>query len=126
MAEKLLLVVVVAIVFFFVFTPGIRQLATQVLTSSERITVPVDDPTDPSGAGERQLELVTLLGFDAIPAILDPEFVSVEEAERWMDEDEQVLALSINGDSRAYSIRMLSRHEIVNDVVGGKPVAVTW
>ena len=43
-----------------------------------------------------------------------------------MDGDEQVLGLSIDGDSRAYPIKMLSRHEIVNDVVGGKPVAVTW
>ncbi len=74
----------------------------------------------------QQVELVTLLGFDGIPAILDPEFVSAEDAERWMDADEQVLGLSINGESRAYSIKMLSRHEIVNDVVGGEAVAVTW
>lgn len=126
MAEKLLLIAVVGIVFFFLFTPGIRRLATQVLTSSEQITVPIDDPNDPSGTGERQLDLVTLLGFDAIPAILDPKFVSADEAERWMDPDEQVLALSINGDNRAYSIKMLSRHEIVNDVVGGRPLAITW
>ena len=72
------------------------------------------------------MELVTLLGFDGIPAILDPEFVSAEKAERWMDPDEQVLGLSINGESRAYSVRMLSRHEIVNDVVGGEAVVVTW
>ena len=43
-----------------------------------------------------------------------------------MDADEQVLRLSINGEHRAYPIRMLSRHEIVNDVAGGVPVAVTW
>ena len=43
-----------------------------------------------------------------------------------MDDDEQVLGVSINGESRAYSIPMLSRHEIVNDVIGGVPIAVTW
>jgi hypothetical protein len=43
-----------------------------------------------------------------------------------IEPDEQVLALSINGESRAYSVPLLSRHEIVNDVVGGVPVAVTW
>ena len=83
-------------------------------------------PGDTTDTKERSLELVTLLGFDAIPAILDPEFVSAEEAEPWMDPSEQVLGLSINGDNRVYSIKMLSRHEIVNDVVGGVPVAVTW
>ena len=70
--------------------------------------------------------MVTLLGFDAIPAILDPEFVTAAEAEDWMLPDEQVLGLSINGEHRAYSVPLLSRHEIVNDVVGGVPVAVTW
>ena len=43
-----------------------------------------------------------------------------------MRPEELVIGLSINGDSRAYPINILSRHEIVNDVVGGKPVAVTW
>ena len=43
-----------------------------------------------------------------------------------MTPDELVLGLSINGESKAYSIPMLSSHEIVNDVVGGVPLAVTW
>jgi len=37
-----------------------------------------------------------------------------------------VIGLSINGDHRAYPINILSTHEIVNDVVGGQLVAVTW
>jgi hypothetical protein len=43
-----------------------------------------------------------------------------------MDPDERVIGLSINGDNRAYPLKLMSRHEIVNDTVGGKPVAVTW
>ena len=74
----------------------------------------------------KELKLVTLLGFDSIPAILDPDFVPVAEASKWMDPGEQVLGVSIEGDHRAYSVPMLSRHEIVNDVVGGVPIAVTW
>ena len=69
---------------------------------------------------------MTILGYDSIPAILDPVFVSTTEAMDWMEPDEQVLGLSINGEHRTYSVRMLSRHEVVNDVVGGLPVAVTW
>lgn len=75
---------------------------------------------------EQEMELVTLLGFDAIPAITDPSFVAAEHAEGWMDADELVVGLSINGERRAYPIKILSRHEIVNDDVGGVPVAVTW
>lgn len=75
---------------------------------------------------ERDYEIITLLGFDAIPAILAPEMVGADAADEWMVDNEPVVGLSINGDNRAYSIPMLSRHEIVNDVVGGQPVAVTW
>ena len=43
-----------------------------------------------------------------------------------MADDELVIGVSIDGDHRAYSVPHLSRHEIVNDVVGGRPIAVTW
>ena len=60
------------------------------------------------------------------PAILDPEFVTAQEASLEYDPEEEVLGVSINGEHRAYPIKLLSRHEIVNDVVGGVPIAVTW
>ena len=104
---------------------SVSQTITRLVVSSEDVSVSVA----PEGEGkveEMDLEIVTLLGFDAIPAILDPEFVSVKEADEWMDSDELVLGLSINGDSRAYSVPMLSSHEIVNDTVGGRKIAVTW
>ena len=69
---------------------------------------------------------MTLLGFDAIRAIMEPEFVDAAQADEWLEPDHLVIGLSIDGDSRAYSVPMLSAHEIVNDVVGGEPVAVTW
>ena len=63
---------------------------------------------------------------DGIPAVLEPRFLPVEEANEQMDDDEMVMGLSINGEHHAYSVPFLSDHEVVNDVVGGKPVAVTW
>ena len=75
---------------------------------------------------EPRYDIMTVIGYDAIPAILAPEIVSAEIADGWMAPSEQVIGLSVNGEHRAYSIPMLSRHEIVNDIVGGKPVAVTW
>ena len=72
------------------------------------------------------LEIVTLLPRDAIPAIDDPEFLAAEEANESYDEDEMILGVEFNGDARAYSIPLLSSHEIVNDTVGGVKIAVTW
>ncbi len=79
-----------------------------------------------SGLREQDLKIKTLLPFDAIRAILEPEFVDAEQGDEWLEPDSLVLGISIDGDSRAYTIPMLSVHEIVNDTVGGKPVAVTW
>ena len=111
------------------FRGGLSQVFARLGSSSEIITVPSSPNglTGEADIGEGQaLNLVTLLGFDAIPAILDPEFVTAEQALEHLNPDELVLGLSINGDTRAYSIPMLSAHEIVNDVVGGVPVAITW
>ena len=40
--------------------------------------------------------------------------------------DELVIGVEIDGDARAYSIPYLSGHEIVNDTVAGRKIAVTW
>jgi hypothetical protein len=61
---------------------------------------------------------------DGIPAIDDPAFVPVGEAE--LPDREPVIGLTIGADSRAYPLRILMWHEIVNDVVAGVPVAVTF
>ena len=43
-----------------------------------------------------------------------------------LDSGEMVLTLNFNGDARAYPVREMAYHHIVNDVVGGVPVAVTY
>jgi hypothetical protein len=63
---------------------------------------------------------------DGIPSIDNPRFVSQAEAESWLAGREPVIALEINGDARAYPLQILTWHEIVNDEVGGLPVAVTF
>ena len=63
---------------------------------------------------------------DGIPAITDPSFISVSEV-RGIGPLEPVITLEIAGEvPRAYPIRYLTWHEIVNDEVGGVPVAVTF
>jgi hypothetical protein len=63
---------------------------------------------------------------DGIPPIDRPRFISPVTAESWLKPQEPVLALTIGSDARAYPLQILMWHEIVNDVVGGKPVAVTF
>lgn len=63
---------------------------------------------------------------DGIPPIDAPSFVSAEEAQTWLEEDEPVIALDIAGDARAYPLQIMTYHEIVNDTVGDIPVSVTF
>lgn len=62
---------------------------------------------------------------DCIPAIDRPQFVGADAAD-FMDEDDLVLGIATADVVRAYPAFILNRHEIVNDVVSGTPVAVTW
>ena len=62
---------------------------------------------------------------DGIPPLDEPIFSSVSEVKNLTPQD-PVIGLEINGDARAYPLRVLIWHEIANDVVGGKPVAVTY
>jgi len=63
---------------------------------------------------------------DGIPAIDRPEFVTVQEAGKWLNPREPVLAFELNGEAKAYPLQIMIWHEIVNDVVGGVPVVVTF
>ncbi len=69
-------------------------------------------------------EIQYVLPRDAIPAIKNPEFVPAEEA--GLDDNEPVVGITINGESRAYSLYLLNHHEIVNDRIGDTAFAVTW
>lgn len=63
---------------------------------------------------------------DGIPALDEPRFVSVRAAGRWIGDREPV-AVVVQGDEvKLYPHQILIWHEIVNDVVGGVPVSVTY
>jgi Protein of unknown function (DUF3179) len=63
---------------------------------------------------------------DGIPSIDKPKFVHVQKAEEFLEGSDLVVGLNIDGDVRAYPLQILVWHEIVNDKVGGVPVAVTY
>ena len=122
MPARIFILSVLIVGLAFLVLPAARYLIWGPELDIELVSIP-----DGSGTGAiRELEIVRLLGKDAIPAILEPKFVSASEAGYWMEPDEAVLGVSMGGEHKAYPVTMLSRHEIVNDVVGGKPVAVTW
>lgn len=63
---------------------------------------------------------------DGIPAILDPAFIPASDEMRLDDREPVMTYVPDGGPARAYPIRYLIWHEIVNDVVNGRPIAVTF
>ena len=63
---------------------------------------------------------------DGIPAIDQPQFVSVEQANAWLKPVEPVVLIRVGSDVRAYPIQILIWHEIVNDTIGELPLVVTF
>ncbi|TRD17377.1 DUF3179 domain-containing protein [Palleronia caenipelagi] len=63
---------------------------------------------------------------DGIPAIHDPKFRPAAQETRLEDREPVMTYVPETGPARAYPIRYLMWHEIVNDVVGGSPIAVTF
>jgi hypothetical protein len=63
---------------------------------------------------------------DGIPAIDAPVFEDVTAAGEWLQPRDPVLVVDLDGDTRAYPLAILTFHEIVNDVVAGEPLVVTY
>ena len=63
---------------------------------------------------------------DGIPSIDSPKFITVGQAEGFMSDNDLILGVNINGDVKGYPLQIMVWHEIVNDNVGGTPVAVTY
>jgi len=82
---------------------------------TSRHSIPVDDIYD-GGPGK-----------DGIPAIVQPKFISAEEADQsLLKKKDRVLGIVHKGQSRAYPIKILNWHEIVNDRIGGDSRVVTY
>lgn len=62
---------------------------------------------------------------DGIPAILKPNFIRPEAAD-FLNPDDTVIGVKIGDNAKAYPVKILNLHEVVNDTLGGKPLAVTF
>src|SRR5215469_11726169 len=62
---------------------------------------------------------------DAIPALDNPKMISAVDAE-YLNADDLVFGVEIGGEAKAYPLRIVNWHEMVNDVVGGTPVSLAY
>ncbi len=74
-----------------------------------------------------RLEEITWGGVrkDGIPSLDNPELIPADGA-GYMRDDDLVFGVSINGDTRAYPLRIMGWHEMFNEVIGGVPVALAY
>ncbi len=91
---------------------GFRKIPTTTFDLT-RHSVPLDQFVD-GGPGK-----------DGIPAILTPKFVPATDA-AFLHDDDRVLGLTAGTEAKAYPVKILNWHEIVNDTIGGKAVVVTY
>jgi len=101
---------------------ALRRAATRT-----RDFIATDYPLNNSSVATVELhEIIPVLPRDGIQSIDNPKFDDVATANEWLDEREPVIAFQLNGEARAYPLRILTWHEIVNDEVAGEPVIVTY
>ena len=66
------------------------------------------------------------IGREEFPAILKPAFISVTEANKLWADDTRFLLAHSGKDVKAYSVKDLTRHEVVNDVLDGQPIMAAY
>jgi hypothetical protein len=78
-------------------------------------------------AHEIRLEEIAWGGVrkDGIPALTNPALIGADAAD-YLKDDDLVFGVEINGDARAYPLRIMNWHEMFNDVVGGVPVSLAY
>jgi hypothetical protein len=62
---------------------------------------------------------------DGIPALLKPKFVGVDQAD-FLSPEDQVIGVVMSGQPKAYPIKILNWHEVVNDYAGDMPLVVAF
>lgn len=78
--------------------------------------------------------IVRAMNRDGVMALTEPSMVDAAEVDRFNREergkmlvpDDRVIGVEIAGDARAYPLRLMRWHEVVNDVVGGESIAITY
>ncbi len=103
---------------------------------SQSVIVERHRKLQPSGPGRRPFdvtrhtiplsEIHVSVPRDTIPALSKPHFVAAQEVRGKLNDSDRVLGVFLNGEARAYPVRIVNWHEAVNDIVGGQPILVSW
>jgi hypothetical protein len=144
MKQKLILVIILALSLFMFACSEIQtenpieDLSNSDITEEVYVEIPMEEVSEDNMEGV----MVTDSGIrylvhpnkilsggppmDGIPSIDNPKFVSVKEADEWIEDNELVLALDYKGMKRVYPLQILVWHEIVNDNINGDPILITY
>jgi Protein of unknown function (DUF3179) len=81
----------------------------------------------PGVAHDIRLEEIAWGGVlkDGIPALTNPTLIAADAA-TYLAASDLVFGIAINGDARAYPLRIMNWHEMFNDVIGGVPVSLAY
>lgn len=69
-----------------------------------------------------RFEVIWVLWENEIPAVYSPQFTR----QNYLSPEEDIIGVYLGGEARAYPIKIMNWHEVVNDVVGGVPIAITY
>jgi len=134
---KVFLLLVVAlglgmvVIFVFDGKDKLEVVDTMISDSGDEISIASDgtkfivDPSKIRSGGPRKGGIGVDAGIPAL-ATANINFVSVSEADVWIEDEELVLALTYKGEERVYPIQILTWHEIANDRVAGDALLITW
>lgn len=110
--------ILIALMFFFApqMVPGSSYVMNQIYWRDTDFSKCSIDMSEIRSGGPKK---------DGIPSIDNPKFISFAEATE-LGNLEPVIGFEMNGEAKAYPLGILMSHEIVNDRIGGVPVAVTY
>ena len=89
-------------------------------------SIPFDWKTDINNHSVDLSEIQIVLPKGSFPTLDFPKFVGKEEGLKTFFSKEPVIAIEIKGQAKAYSLNILTMHEISNDILSGVPILVTY
>ncbi len=112
------------------FPDSPTALAQTVITEPKTKLVPAGPGQKPFDVTRHTIPLSEIRGGgparDGVPALVHANFIAADQVGRLLKKSDRVLGVFLNGEAKAYPVRILNWHELVNDSVGGRPVLVSW
>tara|TARA_Y100000310_G_scaffold192770_1_gene192686 strand:+ start:217 stop:1275 length:1059 start_codon:yes stop_codon:yes gene_type:complete len=130
----ILIVIVVIIAFisvYFLDSKKPTEIVDTIMRNGEEIKIASDgtkfiiDPSKISRGGPRKGGIGVNKGIPALDEN-NIRFVSVSEADKWIEDNELVLAIQYKGIERVYPLQIMVYHEIANDIIAGDPILITY